>query len=69
MMTGPQLRAILDPEHPLESTPVDERIASLDKEDLATVLSHLLTDYDFDSWQYAVLSEACERLCPQEEPL
>lgn len=67
MMTGPQLRAILDPAHPLEDTPVDKRVASLGQEDLACVLSHLLTDYQFDSWQYAVLSEACERLSPQEE--
>lgn len=68
-MTGPELRAILDPEHPTQTEPVDERVAELSNEDLSTVASHLLMKYDFDSWEYVVLSEVCSRLASDEDPL
>lgn len=50
---------------------LDVSVPMMESQMLASALSQLLTNYDFNSWQYAVLTEACERICPtpqEEEP-
>lgn len=66
MLTGEELREILDSNHALAAMPVDERLVELDSNTLAEVLSHTLMEFEFDSWQYAAISEACSRLSPND---
>jgi len=51
----------------------DHELSLVSGEVLSRCLSHVLTAFDFNSWQYSVISEACERLSPtltpeQEDP-
>lgn len=61
-MGGEKLRRILEGEENRE-----DRLGNLESGLLSEVLSYVLINFEFDSWQYAVISEACSRLLPDEE--